>query len=307
MIQFLELTVDQATIIAIALPIVAACLFILITPRLKTGSGSKLRRYLSYLITPPQIDTSTSTTSEDDSDQAQESGWRKTKVKIFFYYLGIALFLVSFMIGEFYEVVFDLLLPVQQGSTGEFRTVTSIVFQTPYNAGWIGSLPWTGLISYHEAWSWIYFTAAFTDNPDFLGSVVTALLQISIVVGFVYLVPLAIRRIRHSFLPSMFFFMTGMMIFTKIAIGGLAYALALAFGNAELKYGSLIVNGGMIPDLIEVIAVGVPIVFAMFAFFILLGRKIWQVHYSDSKSRNGFMTYITLSYWLGLALTILLV
>jgi hypothetical protein len=307
MMQFLELTVDQATIIAIALPIIAVCLFILVTPWLKTVSGSKLRRYLSYLVTPPQIDTSISETSDDNPDQTQALGWRNTKVKIFFYYFGIVLFLVSFGIGEFYEVMFDLLLPVQQGSTGEYRIVTSIVFQTPYIAGWIGALPWSGLFTYHETWNWIFFTAGFTDNPDFLTTLVAVMFLISAGIGTVYLIPLAVKRIRHSFLPSMFFFMTGMTIFTKEAIGCLAYALALAFGNAELVYSNMVTIGGMIPNLAGVLAFSFLIVFAMFALFILLGRKLWQTHYSDSKSRNWFMAYIALSYWLGLALTFLLV
>ncbi len=306
MIQFLEFTVDQATIIAFALPIVAVCLFILINLWLKKGGASKIRRYLSYLVSPPKIDSSGSTSLEG-SEPVRAARWRTTKVKLFFYYFGIALFLVSFMIGEFYEVMFDLLLPVSQGSTGEFRSVTSIVFQTPYSAGWIGALPWSGLVRYHETWNWIFLTSAFTDNPSFLLSVSVILLLISVVGGFVFLAPLATKRIRHSFMSSMFFFMTSMTIFTKVAISSLGYAMALAFGNVELIYSNLVATGSMIPGLLDFIAVGIPIVLAMFAFFIVLGRRLWRTYYTDSKSRNGFMLYITLSFCVSLILTIVLV
>ena len=69
----------------------------------------------------------------------------------------------------------------------------------------------------------------------------------------------------------------------------------------------MVTIGGMIPNLAGVLAFSLLIVFGMFALFIVLGRKLWQTHYSDSKSRNWFMVYIALSYWLGLVLTIVLV
>jgi hypothetical protein len=303
MIQLLEFTLNQATIIAIALPIISVCLFILVIPWLRDGSTSKLRRYLSYLIFPPQIGSEISSATEKDS----AADWRETKVKLFFYYLGIVLFLVSFVIGEFYEVMFDLTLPVSQGSTGQYRSVTSIVFQTPYNAGWNGALPWSGLVTFHETWNWVYLTSAFTDNPAFLRTLIFVLLLISIGFGFVFLSPLLIKSIRNSFLPSMFFFITGMTLFSKVAIGCLGYALALFLGNVRLDYGMLSATGDMIPGLSQIIVFGFPIVLVMFGFFIVLGRKLWKVYYADTKSRNGFIAYITLSFWLGLIFTILLV
>ena len=302
-----DLTIFQATIIAIVLPFAALCLFILIIPRLRNGSGSRLRRYLSYLITPPRLGSEISQSPEDDTKLKLVVSSRADKVRLFFYYLGVVLFLTSFMIGEFYEVMIDLLLPVTQGSTGETRIALMVIFQSPFSAEWLGSLPWMGVNTYHETWSWVFFTAAFTDNPSFLSTVIIFLTQISIGVGLVFLAPLAIKRIRHSFLPSMFFFMTGMTIFTKAAISWFAYGIALAFGNAELEYITLGATGDMIPGLSNVIAIGFPIVLAMFTFFIVIGRKLWQVHYADSKSRTWFLVYIALSFWLGLALTIMLV
>jgi hypothetical protein len=63
----------------------------------------------------------------------------------------------------------------------------------------------------------------------------------------------------------------------------------------------------MIPDLNEVRLIGFPIVLALFALFTVIGWKLWRVHYSDTRSRTWFIAFIALSYWLGLALTILLV
>ncbi|TFH04125.1 MAG: hypothetical protein E4H14_15405 [Candidatus Thorarchaeota archaeon] len=307
MMEFLEFTVDQAIIIAVLLPIVAVCLFILVIPWLKNGTGSKFRRYLSYFVHPPQIDAHESEPSEDCTENETTSLWRETKVKLFFYYLAIALFLVSFMIGEFYEVIIDLSLPVTQGSTGELRTVSSIIFQSPFNAGWVGALPWAGFTTYYETWNWILFTAPLSDNPDFLPSLVSALLLFSFLVGLAFLSPLAIKSIRQSFLPSMFFFVTGMTIFTKAAISYLAELLALAFANAQIQYIHIIVTGSMISNIVELLVFGLSVTLGMFTLFIMLGRKLWKSHYSDSKSRNGFMAYITLSFVIGIALTIIMV
>ena len=305
--QILELTTIQANLIAITLPIVIVCLFLLIIPWLKKESPSRLRRYLSYLFNPPQLGSHENESQKENVVRRHTLIEREEKVRLYFYYLAIVLFLVSFIIGEFYEVIFDLLLPVSQGSTGELREVTNVIFQNPFSAGWIGTLPWMGLVTYHETWSWIYFTAAFTDNPDFLGTVIIVQILISIGVGLVFLVPLAIKEIRHSFLSSMFFFTTGMTIFTKSATSSFAYALALAFNNAELEYISIVATGSMIPGLTSVIAILFTIVLAMFALYIILGRKLWQVFYTDSKSRTWFMMYIVLSFLLGIALTIMVV
>jgi hypothetical protein len=313
MISILELPVFHACIITIALPVILVCVCILIIPSLRNGSGSKVRRYLSYLVNPPRIG-SLKVDASDDADNKDTAFWRELKVRLFFVYLGIAIFLISFMISEFYEVMIDLLLPVSQGSTGEMRTVTDVVFQSPFTAGWIGAMPWYGSLptpsalgTFHETWSWIFFTAAITDNPYFLESVITVLLLISLGVGLAFLGPLAFKTIRYSFLPSMFFFMSGMAIFTKAAFGCFAYAWALVFGNASVQYGLMRVTGDMIPNLIDAIAFGIPIILAMFALFVVLGRKLWNAHYDDSEFRTWFLVYITMSYWLGLALTILVV
>jgi len=297
MIQTIEVSVVLANIVALALPIVFLCLFLLLIPSLSDGSKSKARRYLSYLVNPPQLG---STSPNDISAKGD-------RVKLFFYYLGFVLFLTSFVIGEFYEVMLDLILPLTQGSTGEMRNVVSVIFQSPFNAGWFGALPWIGLNTYHETWNWIYFTAALTDNPAFLSQINQTLILFSAGVGVVFLIPLRIKRIRHSFLPSMFFFMTGMAIFSKAAISSLAYALALMIGGVELEYSTFVVTGSMIPNLANFIAVLFLIVLAMFGLFTFLGRRLWKVHYGDSRSRNWFTVYIAMSFWLVLVLTILVV
>jgi len=298
LLQFLELSVDLASITAVVLPIIAVCFFIITIPWLKNGSGSKLRRYLSYAIRPPGA-------SEENSDTHEGSAISpEDKNRLYFYYLGIALFLISFFIGEFYQVLIDLSLPVNQSTTGEYRSATTVVFQSLFNAGWIGSLPWFGVTDYHGTWAWIFFTAGITDNPGFLRGVLEILVIISLVVGCVFLAPLVIKSIRQSFVPSMFFFMTGMTIFTKTAVGYFAGALKLLYSSLEFQYTNIVVTSNMIPNYTWVLTSCVLMIVPMFALFVILGRKLWKVHYTDSRSRAWFTAYISLSFWIGLILMV---
>jgi len=136
-----------------------------------------------------------------------------------------------------------------------------------------------------------------------MDSMVTIMLLFSAIVGFVFLLPLASKTIRRSFLPSMFFFMTGMTVFTKAAIDAFAQACALAFLNAQIRFGLLVITGDMVPNLIQGILVSIPIILAMFGLFSLIGWKLWKVHYPDTNSRKWFMFFVILSFWGGLALT----
>ena len=302
MLLFLELPVDLAILTAIVLPIIAVCFFIFAIPWLRNGSSSKIRRYLSYAITPPGSSDERSEMKDENSAISSSD-----KNKLYFYYLGIALFLVSFIIAEFYQVMIDVALPVSQSNTGDSRIVTSIIFPSLFNAGWVGSLPWFGVIGYHGTWDWIFFTAGITDNPGFLSAIVTTLIMFSAGVGCVYLAPLAIRSIRQSFIPAMFLFMTGMAIFTKATIGYFAGALRLLFSTIEFPYTSIIVTGSMIPNYSGVITGCIMLSLTLFAFFVVLGRRLWKVYYEDIRSRNWFTVYIALSFWIGLLITVVVV
>ncbi|MFW9768722.1 MAG: hypothetical protein ACFFEM_07845 [Candidatus Thorarchaeota archaeon] len=184
----------------------------------------------------------------------------------------------------------------------------SVIFLSPFNAGWYGSLPWmSGLNTFHETWQWVYWTAAFTDNPGFLSQMNETLILFSMGVGLVFLIPLGIKRIRQSFMPSLFFFMTATMIFSKAAISSLAYAIALAYGGVELEISLISATGAMIPGLTDFVLVLLLMTLGMFGLFTFLGRRLWKWFYTDAASRKWFTVYIALSFWLSLVLTILVV
>ena len=309
MLSILEINANLASIIGIVLPFALFLAFLVFNRSLKEESGSTIRRYLSYLVNAPRIGLLSLSDRKDP-----QSLKREVKVRLGFVYLGIGLFLISFIIAEFYKVFLDIQLPVTQGSTGEARIVTSIVFQSPFIAGWIGSMPWYGSFplplgwrTYHESWDWIFFTAAVTDNPDFMGNTALAMALLSFLVGSVFLAPLISKKIRKSFMSSLFFFVTGMAVFTKTVLGFLAHALALFYGNAQLQIGVVIVTGTMIPDLNEMVTWGLAFAAGLYLLFSALGWNLWQQHYTDRKSRLWFMGFISMSYWLGFILMLLTV
>ncbi|MFW9768720.1 MAG: hypothetical protein ACFFF9_05885 [Candidatus Thorarchaeota archaeon] len=298
----IEISVDLAIIIGIVLPIVLPSLLYIGVRRVNTEGN-----LYKYLVRPPQFQ------SENSNSLENSDMWTQIKIKLGFIYLGMALFLVSFVLSEFYEVIFDITLPVNQGSTGEMRTISSLAFLSLFNAGWVGSLPWYGWLpapagfgNYHDPWGWIFTTAAYTDNPNFLGTIVSVLFITSVMVGTVFLLPLVSRRIRESFVPSLIVFTTGMAVFTKTIVGGLGHAIALALG-AQIPFGIRIVTGNLVPDLNEVVVVGFLFFIGLYFLFLIIGQRLWKIHYDDRRSRLGFLLYITIIYWIGLVLTIMVV
>ena len=169
---------------------------------------------------------------------------------------------------------------------------------------WYGNLPLPpmNLDTFHETWSWIFFTSTGTDNPAFLNDTVWRILLGSVLSGLFFLVPLLFGVIRKSFLPSMFFFSTGMLTTMKGVFSCFSQAFKLEFASGSVTYGIQTItkkNLESITDLLESFVL--PLIFViliLFVFFVILGRKLWRHHYpSHQFSHYWFMFYVTLSFW----------
>lgn len=307
----LELSSFHAIVLAFALPILLLSAFVLFYPSFKKGAGSRFRRYLSYTIKAPDIG-SLNTENDGSSDGYREDLKRRLKVKLYLVYIAIGLFILSSFVAEFYHVMSDLSMPILQGSTGMTRTWSSIAFLNPFDAGWVGSLPWYGSIPlppmnapiYHDPWSWAFFTDTITDNPIFFESRVQVMLLLTILVGFVFLLPLGSRTVRESFVPSLFYFTASMLIMSRAIFGLFAQGLSLGLGGS-IQYGIMVVTGINFPglNLLELVVVVMPIILVLYAVFLFIGRRLWQIHYpGDSQSRRWFTIYVSISYWLSLLL-----
>lgn len=312
----LELTSFQAIVLAFALPILLLTMFVLLYPSLKNGSRSRIRRYLSYVINAPRIGP---LNPEKGYSSGEYGTYLKSQLKIRLYlvYIGIGLFIMSSIVAEFYHVMSDLSIDVGQGSTGLTRTWTSVAFLNPFDAGWVGSLPWYGVIPlpplnapiFHDPWSWAYFTDSITDNPIFFESLVLAMFRTTMIVGIVFLLPLGLRTVRESFVPSLFYFTTSMLIMSRVIFGVFAQGLSLLLGGS-IQYGIMVVTGIDFPglNLLQLVAIAMPIMLVLFAVFLFIGRRIWQIHYpGDHQSKRWFTLYVGVSYWLGLLLMMVIV
>jgi hypothetical protein len=278
----------------------------------KRGNSSKINRFVSkYIIQPLPLDPLHPEISEYSSDPKMRSKFtQQLSYRLILIYGGIFLFILGNLIGEFYLLFADLSQSITQGTTGSQRVWSNIVFSSPFNGGWMGFFPWYGgmplppinLDSYHDPWSWILFTASSTDNPAFVDDMVWRVLLGSILSGFVFLTPLVFSFIRKSFLPSMFFFFTGMLTSMKAIFSCFGQAFKLEFTSGSITYGIKTITKKDLMSITDLLGSFIlPLLFISIVFFLLfsfLGNKIWRSHYSEqSGSHNWFRLFLTLSYW----------
>lgn len=290
-------------------PIILSLLLYLLS---NTNSSSKVNKIISkFVITPVQLEPLHSELSDTQDLALTENKFKnQLNYRIFLIYVAIILFLVGNLIGEFYFLVSDVSLPVDQGSTGEIRHWSSIILNSPFSGGWMGFLPWYGnlplppknLDVYHETWDWILFTAPITDNPAFLDTMVWVIFLGNIFSGALFLSPLLIGAIRKSFLPSMFFFTTGMLITMKGIFSCFSRVFNLEFASGSITYGIQTITKNNFIDVTDLLMSFIlPLLLVMvglYVFFALLGHKIWNYHYPDYHfSHIWFLMFISISFW----------
>jgi len=315
----IELGVQLAIITAIALPIIATCLVILVEPSLRKNHNQRFRRYLSYLFLAPSIAPLEDQNIAQLNPEEQKSHVRnQLLVRLGFIYLFVFLFIVGNLIAQFYLVADDLLQPVSQGGTDLVRTWSSIAIYGPFVGGWKGSLPWYGVFllpplegnTFHEPWKWISFTQAVSVNSSIFGETYSVLLITTVLTSTMFLVPLILKSVRKSLVPSLFFYTTGILIMTKSVFSCLGQSLRLMFGET-ITYGIITINSstGQLSSYLTFAAfVSSMFIIVMFLIAIALGRKLWRVHYQDNEiSLKWFIFAISVVYWLSLAFNVVII
>ena len=298
-----ELTITQAWVVVFSIPIVAFVSTILMDVILKRTEEGRLNSLLSFIMRSPQT-----LNDLESSENLDISSVRKQLLTVLgLVYTAIFLFLIVNILAEFYFVVGDATFPVTQGSTGALREVSKIVIETPWWSGWYGDLPWyngypsplPGTDTFHNTWEWVLFTAFFVDNPVFL-EVFISLLNISaLIAASTFLLPLLLRRVRDSFIPSFFLLTMGIFTYIRPQLGLFAQAFAFQFEGETLQFGSMVQGGTvfvgntaiglMSSSLLLIILVGV--------IFVVVGGFLWKRHYPEkSRSHIWFMLLLSLGY-----------
>jgi hypothetical protein len=296
-----------ANLLVFAIPALAIGLTIVIKVIVDRYPEKRGVRYLSHLakpvtLEPLELDSSAvSTQSERRAHLTKQLGLRMVLV-----YLAIGLFLLSSVIGTFYYVMSDALMEVNQSSTGELRIISSISLLNPFQGGWIGTLPWYGGFPlpprnfevFHDPWSWILFTCNFVDNPYFFQTEVIVMQVITAIFGLAFLIPLAVKRIRQSFVASLFLFMTSMTTMTRVAFGLFTQSWRLDYAGEVITFGVLEIEGAEIVQTAGSITYGLSVILGLFIVFAVIGGKLWRSHYPDHRrSHYWFMLFVALCYW----------
>ncbi|MHA1928063.1 MAG: hypothetical protein ACTSV2_05710 [Candidatus Thorarchaeota archaeon] len=274
---------------------------------MRKNPSSKATRFLSVFVQPLDAKSGQSI----DNEVQQPDPKRKLISRLAIVYLLLFLFYLSNTIGVFYYVMSDVVQTMTQGSTGLSRIVSSILIESPFTGGWVGSLPWYGSIPlppagvnlFHDPWAWIFFTAARTDNLDFFLGTSTDMIVNSFFFASFFLVPLLYKPIRKSFMSSLFLFTSGMAIATRTIFGFFSQAWSLLFNSEIIQFGLYQVSAGQLQVITEweIIIITLPILILMCAFFSLVGWKLWRGHYPDhNRSHIWFTLYVIGSFWLSL-------
>ncbi|MHA1958964.1 MAG: hypothetical protein ACW99U_01955 [Candidatus Thorarchaeota archaeon] len=306
----LELPVAIAELLVYVVPVFIFGIIVTIVAIDRRGVSGNLRRAVSFLMNP--FGTGVSESSEAAPAMNGQNGPNKKGglgLRLQIAYLAIAIFLLSNLIGVFYYVMADVAMVITQDTNGLARIVTSVVVQTPFHGGWMGSLPWyggfplplAGVDTFHEPWSWIFFTAFIGDNPDLFNNLGNELLLYNYVVALVFLIPLLIRPIRKSFVPSLFLLATSMVTSTRAILGCLALALKVGYLGDTLQFGTFVVDGIQLTEAIPVlIGALLPWILGLFAGYMCLGFLLSRVHFRQQRrSQYWFLAYVALSYWIG--------
>lgn len=304
-----EISNTYAPVLALLFPLIPLLLVAMITYLSKSRPSNRFVRYLSHLISSPKLKSSEN--PSELSQQERKALFKRTLgIQIALVYVAIFMFIACNILAEFYNCWIDVIQPMQGGSTGELRTWSSIVIMNPFSSGWMGSLPWydatwmfppAGLDIYHDVWGYVFFTGGITDNPELFIGFVLVKITLGLLVGFLFSVPLFLRRIRESFFPSIFYLTTAMLVMTRSLFGCFAQAWKLQFGGDVLTYGLIQVTGEMTPFTGEVLMYLSPLIAIFYVLFMGIGWKLSGIQYPDSiLFRRWVMLFLSVVFWMSL-------
>lgn len=314
-----EINSSLVLIIAILIPVVSTCLVVLFEPWLKKQDTNGVGRYLSFLIAPPAL-TPLDMEGDTTLNQSEKREHLKSQLlrRIGLMYMIVVLFIICNFVAEFYYVAGDLLETQGQGGTDRIRTWSSIIISGPFTSGWMGDLPWYGHIPlpplganiFHEPWNWRFFTAAIVDNPLFFPSTFEHMLTSSVITGIIFLLPLILKSVRNSIVPSLFFLTSGMLIMTRSAFAAFGQSFRLLYGGETITYGMwdvTIAVEQLQGYVLESLTVNTALIIGMFGLILLLGYKLSKnVYPENQRMRKWILISITAIYWISLMFNVVM-
>ncbi len=326
----IELQVASSILLAILLPVFIITISFTIYYLARRNNESRTGKIAKFLTEPFQFKK---ILKNPDLKELPETQTRKiigkeiiSRASLVYYIIGI--FLLCSFLGELYQVLADrtLLLIFTQiidGSAPPSSVWTHVVIESPFSSGFRGFQPWYDMYPnpileaqyFHRTWEWIFYSSGLYNNMfpnmqyDFFGSSVNTLvftysgliILFTLIIGAIFLLLLLFKNLRQSFLASLFFFEAGLIIGTKGVFSCFAEAWKIEVNGKLLQYGAHIISRATIAA--EWVILGlIPVIIGMYFLFLWIGKRIWRVHYSQTKaiSKKTFLIIVSINYFLAL-------
>jgi hypothetical protein len=326
----IEMHKVTAIVIAIIIPIIITAFSFLISYLAKKNTNSWINKFAKFLTQPIQFK---SILENPGINKLPETKTRKIigkeilkRMNLVYFIIGIFLF-CSFL-SELYQVLADRTLlyiftQIVEGTSPPTSVWSSIIIESPFSSGFTGFQLWYDMYPnpilfeqyYHRTWEWIYYTSGLYNNLfpnmqyEFFGQPVNTMVYtysslimvFTTIIGTIFLLQLLWRDIRESFYASLFFFEAGMIIGTKGVFSCFAEAWKIEVNGKLLQYGAYVISRGTIAA--EWVILGLlPIILGLYFLFLWIGKKVWQIHYSQTKSisKKSFLIFVSINYFLAL-------
>ncbi|NHK30358.1 MAG: hypothetical protein FK730_03340 [Asgard group archaeon] len=332
----LELQRTGTIVLAVLIPIIAILASLLIYYLSKRNDKPKISRVASLIITPIQFKPLMNNPELNDKTEMESKKYVRKEIfsRAFLIYYIIGIFIFCSFMGELYQILTDRALViiftrVIDGASPPESVWTSTVIDSPFSSGFRGYSTWYGMypnpilpVNYFQrTWEWIFYSSGLYNNLfpnmqyEFFGESVNTLVYgfssliivATLLIGGLFLMQLLWKGIRKSFLASLFFFEAGMIIGTKGIFSCFATAWQIEVNGKLLQYGAYIISRTTIAAQWVILGI-LPAIIGLYFLFLWIGKKIWQIHYSESQSlsKKSFLISVSINYFAALLILLFL-
>jgi len=326
----IEIHKVTAIVIAFLIPIIIIAFSFLISYLAKKNTNSRISKIARFLSEPLQFKP---IIDNQEINELPETKTRKIIGKeilkrMNFVYFIVGIFLFCSFLGELYQVLADRTLlyifaQIVDGTSPPSSVWSSVIIESPFSSGFTGFQIWYAMYPnpilfeqyFHRTWEWIFYTSGLYNNLfpnmqyEFFGQPVNTMVYtysslimvFTIIIGAIFLLQLLWRNIRESFFASLFFFEAGMIIGTKGVFSCFAQAWQIEVNGNLLQYGAFVISKTTIAAEWAILGL-LPIIFGLYFLFLWIGKKIWQIHYSQTKSisKKTFLIFVSINYFIAL-------
>jgi hypothetical protein len=294
------ITPSLAIILAFLIPISFYLIIVLIVYSRRCEFKNRFGRIAKILSNPTFINTA------EESDSIQEKTAISSSLILFF--VGIIVFVIANILATFYLTLIDVIQVITVDNEGVAGSVSFISLEDPFHGTWWGSLPWYG--SYpmpllgndvpHETWEWILFVGVAWHNFTFLDYRILDISTNLMIMSLFFLLPLLLKPVRKSFIPSILLFGSGTLIAVRGFFGLFIKGISVLYFGVTLDMGHASYG---LPDMVaevftNVVMSSLLIILVGLLMFSVLGTKFWKSHFKERGLSTKWFALFHISIYL---------